>query len=256
MTSGWTFPKTATGKVQKNELRDRVAKHLQQQDKESPSANESQVETLANLWAKVLGINVSQLIPETSVHQYADSLVLSRFSAKLRRSTGQKLTLQQHLENPTIGEQSRLLESSTSEQKEHYSTLLPNHDGPPEARDMAYAMASSEVFKDTKKMSQDVLVTLGLTWEDVEDVIPMHDAMERLLKRRRPQSNNHRHGWLCRNATISQVQAALKGSLISSYHAINGGSSQEQLASSCNHSPYRHILVASHQGSRSCGKQE
>jgi hypothetical protein len=49
-----------------------------------------------------------------------------------------------------------------------------------------------------------------LSWDDVEDVVPLHDTLARFTKRRRPQSNNHRHGWICRGKSPSEVEEAFK----------------------------------------------
>ena len=46
----------------------------------------------------------------------------------------------------------------------------------------------------------------------------MHGTLQRLLEKRRPQSNNHRHTWLCRGKTTKQLEEALKEAL--THHSI------------------------------------
>jgi hypothetical protein len=41
----------------------------------------------------------------------------------------------------------------------------------------------------------------------------MNGVQEMFLTKQRPQSNNHRHAWLCSNTSISELQAALEGAL-------------------------------------------
>lgn len=58
-----------------------------------------------------------------------------------------------------------------------------------------------------------MLKPFNLDWNDVEDVVPMHDIMQRVLVKRRPQSNNYRQAWLCRGKTAQEVESAFKKAL-------------------------------------------
>lgn len=204
------YPKTATGKVKKHELRDMVISYLREQEHAKPGT-EGNVATLTRLWSKVLGIG--SIAPQTSVRDYADSLVLARFSAKLHQSTGQRLSLQQLFDHPTIEEQAELLTSAQSSDLDHNSKLLVHHEGPLQIDDVSYAMGSSAKFETTKNLCQEVLKPLGLSWNDVEAVFAMQDHMQRLLRRWRPQSNNIRQTWLCRGKSTLEVVNAIKKSL-------------------------------------------
>lgn len=97
---------------------------------------------------------------------------------------------------------------------DEFSDLFIKHEGPPEMHQMAHTSGNPEAYETTKKLSQEVLNPLGLSWQDVQDVLPMQDHMEWLLLRQsRRQSSNHRHAWLCRGRTVSEVEAAVKSSL-------------------------------------------
>jgi aryl carrier-like protein len=108
------YPKTSTGKIQKSRLKEAVIHYLEERDGNEGSGDVTgiDVNALKNLWAKHLGIPPLTLDPQKSViHEFADSLTVSRFSSKLRRSTGQTLELQQILQNPTIEAQARIISS-------------------------------------------------------------------------------------------------------------------------------------------------
>ena len=210
------YPKTPSGKVQKGRLRDMVAKHLQDEQDEGAigrSPTYGSIETLSQLWVEFLGIHSTSLTPQTSVRDFADSLMISRFCAKLRRTTGQVMTLQQVLNHPTIEAQAALLSASLSTQKDGYSDIAAEHDGPLEMHHIAHVASNSVQFESIERLSQEVLSPLGLAWDDVEDIVPMHGNLARILTCQRPQSHNHRHAWLVRDSTIPDVASAIKKAL-------------------------------------------
>lgn len=172
------FPRTGTGKVRKNVLRDEVITFMQSQEETDHVETTSDVKTLTKLWTKLLGLE--NLDPQTSVRDFADSLVLARFSAKLRRATGQTLSLQQLLDNPTIEAQAKLLSSSASaaSKEDEYLDMLDLHDGPPSLQHVAPAWNDQDVFEKIKARTVEILRPSDLSWEDVEDIVPMHDTME------------------------------------------------------------------------------
>ena len=215
------FPRTHSGKTKKNVLREKAIEYLQAR---TPDGEEGHhvtaglhVETLTALWSRHLG--VSNLSPQQDLLDYADSLTLARFSAVLRKATGQSLSLLELVENPTIEEQAQVLLSQKLRQEQKvYSEMASKHDGPPTSNNMIHAMGDQDIYDRTKTLSEQVLSPLGLSWDDVEDIVPMHGTLRRLLERRRPQSNNHRHTWLCRGKSVQDLEGALEKSL--AHHSI------------------------------------
>ncbi|CAG8975463.1 hypothetical protein HYALB_00004779 [Hymenoscyphus albidus] len=186
------FPRTFSGKTKKNVLRRRRLRFSKTH----------------------LGVSRSNLHPQKNIHEFADSLTLTRFSGILRRTTGHSLSLQDLLDNPTIEQQVRVLSSRKIGQDNIiYSQMVVKHAGPPTSDDMVHAMGDESILKKTKALSEEILKPRGLSWDDVEDVIPMHGTLQRLLEKRRPQSNNHRHTWLCRGKTTKQLEEALREAL-------------------------------------------
>jgi hypothetical protein len=149
------------------------------------------------------------------VHDWADSLILSRFSGVLHRQTGLLLNIQELTENPTIQAQATLLSTRTSNSSstEGFLDIAPAHDGPPNIEDMVHTFGDEERFIQTKEMAEATLAPLGLNWEDVEDVIPMNPMQDIFMKYRRPQTSNHRHAFIALGSTISSLRIALESAL-------------------------------------------
>jgi len=216
------FPKTHSGKTKKHVLKEKATEYLKakafsREGNRHDVESEVQIETLTTLWSKHLG--VSNLHPQQNILEFADSLTLARFSAVLRRATGHFLSLQQLLDNPTIEAQTRALSSQNTRQEDmEFSKMVLSHNGPPTSNDMIHAMGDEDIYDKTQALSKQILLPLGLSWNDVEDIIPMHPALKRLLERRRPQSNNHRRTWLCRGKTVKELEEALQKAL--AHHSI------------------------------------
>ena len=87
------FPRTSTGKVLKIKLRE-IALEKRKEEEEVVS-DDNILALLTRLWTKLLGVGEGIIQPHTSVNDWADSLVLARFSAVLHREAGPLLTLQE-----------------------------------------------------------------------------------------------------------------------------------------------------------------
>lgn len=213
------IPRTTSGKTQKHILRAKAAEYFKNQQVSNDDGDEVDAVVLIDLWSKHLGIKPADLNPQKNVLEYADSLVLSRFSAVLRKKTGYSLSLHELMDNPTIEAQAAILSPrSTNKGQNDYSKILSKRDGPPTCDEMIHGSGDDATYTRTKKLSEEVLSPLGLTWDDVEDVIPMHADLKRFLLKRRTQSNNHRHTWICKGKTTGEVEEALKKSL--AHHSI------------------------------------
>lgn len=217
------FPKTFSGKTKKSILREKITDYFKAKEfggvETEHAPDQIEVKTLTALWGKHLGVDFDQLHPRSNIHEFADSLTLTRFTGLLQKATGHSLSLQDLLDSPTIEEQAQvLLSRKIRHPNTGYSEILRKHTGPPTSDDMAHAIGDDSIVLETKKRAADILEPLGLSWNDVEDVIPMHPTLQRLLEKRRPQSNNHRHTWICRGKTTKDLENALKEAL--SRHSI------------------------------------
>ena len=84
------YPRTTSGKVQKNKLREILVKQRERQS--TDPKGENMLDMLLRLWTKLLGLRPDTLTAESSVHDWADSLILARFSAVLHREAGLKIS--------------------------------------------------------------------------------------------------------------------------------------------------------------------
>lgn len=89
------FPKTTSGKVQKNVLSEQVQKHLEGQSGNTSGGDEgyatdTTADQVTEVWRKLL--KVDDLTAEDEIQNWADSLVISRFPGVLKRETGHSIT--------------------------------------------------------------------------------------------------------------------------------------------------------------------
>jgi len=204
------YPRTTTGKVQKNKLREIFMK--QRKSQSTIAAGENMLDMLLRLWTKLLGLRPRTLTAESSVHDWADSLILARFSAVLYREAGHQISLSELMEHGTLAAQAQLLSGRGSSAGSN-SELKPKRDGPPTVDDMAHARGDLARAKRTEELANKTLSPLGLSWKDVEDVIPMNSIQEMFMEYKRPQTSNHRHAWACPGSNISELKKAIEGAV-------------------------------------------
>ena len=204
------YPRTASGKVQKNKLRE-ILREKRIQILGSVQA-ESILDILSRVWHKLLSLPAGTLTPQTSVHDWADSLILARFSAALLRESGLLISLSELAEHASIEQQARLL-SSRGIAKASFADIVPKRDGPPGVNDIAHVHGDEERYQRTIQLCNETLAPLGLDWNDVQDVIPMNGTQETFVKYRRPQTSNHRHAWLCPGTTLQELETAIIGAV-------------------------------------------
>jgi len=92
------FPKTASGKVQKNVLADKVVEHLESlSNGKSNGVNGSDTgiaattQQLTDVWRGLLGVD--SFAEDDEIQQWADSLMVARFPGVLKRQTGLSMTV-------------------------------------------------------------------------------------------------------------------------------------------------------------------
>ncbi len=213
------FPRTSTGKVQKRTLRKILAESRQATNAIRSISSSTMLDTLTQIWTKLLSLSPGALQPETSILDWADSLILARFSSILHREAGLQISLAELMQNPTLQAQASLLSSrSSSSPSSALADISPARHGPPEMGDMIHTFSVPDRYSKTKTMVSETVAPLGLSWNDVEDVIPMNGVQEWFLKKRRPQSSNHRHAWLCPGSTPATLQTAVEKAL--SHHPM------------------------------------
>lgn len=219
------FPTTSTGKVQKNVLKDLLVEHLQRENSDEnglngtdgmgPGSNqENGIEALSKIWSKLLGVKQESLDPDTPLSDWADSLTLSRSPRILKREADLSISTQELVSNLNIIRAQPVLFGRNTQ---HASVKTPifasKRDCPPGIVDVPCANGSQEFLKKAEVACNKVMASLGLTWEDVEDVIPLYSFLERFLHCRRLQSNNHRHAFMSTASSTLDLRQAIEAAL-------------------------------------------
>ncbi|EME40391.1 hypothetical protein DOTSEDRAFT_75005 [Dothistroma septosporum NZE10] len=208
------FPKTASGKYTKTELRKIVLDFIEKRDEQEDMTRgtSSSEGALHQVWAELLGMSQAKLDVSAPIQDLADSITMMRAVTKIKRKTGLALTVEEIMEYPTIKEQAKLLDSRNKASPEAIKapTVIARQ-GPPGVDDMVHTLGNAESVQNARTAFEGVAAELGLTWEnDVEDVVPMWDFGQVMLRRLRAQSWNHRHAYVTAKASTKELRSAIE----------------------------------------------
>lgn len=175
------YPRTTSGKIQKTKLAALVKKHLSKSEEalESTTGDDSSLtEELRSIWAKAVGLEPSRIRLDAPIGEFADSITVMRVRDRIKRTTGKALSLSAMTEAGTIEKQIKLLQSMGAGQansNQEVRVERPSRQGPPGVEDMAHLIEDPELLEPTKEVVMKTISSLGLDWEDVEDIIPAYD---------------------------------------------------------------------------------
>ncbi|KAL9566873.1 hypothetical protein ACKAV7_008937 [Fusarium commune] len=216
------FPLTALGKVKKQQLKARVLEHRQ-----ANSATKTQLSNGAStppFVDKLLGICEQLTGTRPSVTEsfkyLADSITLLRYCDHVLRICGQRLYLQDFVENDTIEKQAHLLLSRKLQQARLVITPEVPKYNPPSSKQQARTSTSSSEFtstpaeeKDTFFFAKRAVVRAGFSPSDIEDVLPIRHSLHRTAIGSRPQSYHNRMVFRVCNVAQHQILRALQKAL-------------------------------------------
>ncbi|KAL8696153.1 MAG: hypothetical protein Q9224_002944 [Gallowayella concinna] len=211
------FPLTASGKVSKKDLKSKVMEYISQLHLEKSQVIQGYpiLSQVSDIWANLLGRLPENVDPSMSATEVADSLTIMRFCHEIEKRTGQRLTIADVRENPTVDRQARLLERKERGKVYNDFPKPRGSSDPPSAKDMVFADGDLLRAAQTARCARPALEALHLTWkEDVEDAYRKTDAMRsHWSNRQRPASFNIRWAWRVKRAHVSRVRRALEKSL-------------------------------------------
>lgn len=195
------FPRTASGKIQKTNLRKIVANFLQSQRLADQNKLSHDVVTI---WSRLLGLQVSHLDTSAPISQLADSILMLSARAKIKFETGLSVSLTEWLAIPTIDDQIKVFE--TLEAGGNYKkpeglkeSLRP---GPPSFQDMVHLGEDECAFGTVKQIVEETIGEHGFSWEDVQDVFPCTDFIQILCRSQVINTWNIRTTVLSQNANV------------------------------------------------------
>lgn len=201
--------------MQKQALSEHVVRYLGSRSpsdgytSEADSTNDIK-DRLTDVWRRLL--KVDRFTADDDIQNYADSLLVARFPGVLKKETGHTITAQEISSHTTATAQAELLDSRRGPSQPP-AVVFPQHDGPPKASDMIHTHGDDESFRRTKNRCEELLGPMGLRWDDVQDVLPLYSYQANFMTRRRPQSNNHRHAYVCPGTSIEQCRSSVESAL-------------------------------------------
>jgi acyl-CoA synthetase (AMP-forming)/AMP-acid ligase II/acyl carrier protein len=202
------YPKTASGKVRKHELRATVREYLKQQEEAKVNSTGPVIDSLIQIWQTISGTD--GLEPSTGIQTFSDSLMMMQLSSMVKKQLGRDITVEDFKNCETIQDQADLIESAPAIGAK---ASKPQREGPPSANDICHLEDGDEAaFEETKALATSSLAHAGLAWEDVEDVIPLSDWNAIFCHRARPTSWNLRFAYHC-PAPVERLEAAVRESL-------------------------------------------
>lgn len=214
------FPRTATGKVRKIDVRRLVQELLGRESDKSPDIRdpESTEAALTLIWARLLGMPEERILPTMSLEGIVDSVTVMRFQHQVRKEFGKVISLAELNENTNIKAQAQVLDSRNERLLEGFSCRTGRQSAPG-VSDVVHACGDSAEFAHIRAVVERELDGLGLSWDrDVEDVLPIWDFGQLMLDQSGLRSGRFRVAFTCSDVTPSQLRTALQRTL--SNHGI------------------------------------
>ena len=211
------FPLTASGKVRKVDLKERVEGHhrrVQSQAKNLTREN-SYLKQVTDVWSHVLGYPSEKIDPLRSITELADSLNIMVFCHEVENACGKRLTLPDVVENDTPAKQAAFLENKEKSTDVTVMPTAPPRSGPPPTKDIALYFGSNYSPDDAAEVARPALEALNLSWEgDVEDVYSNNDRNRGFSDdRQRWPSSNIRWAYQTSATSVTQLRSALETTL-------------------------------------------
>ncbi|CAI7632090.1 unnamed protein product [Penicillium bialowiezense] len=191
------YPTTTSGKIQKTVLREWVTEHLNQITVDNPISSDDLEKALTTLWSGLTGLAPTEIDRDVSIRTFADSMMQIQFCNLISQRLQMVMTLIDLIKCNTIRKQEKLLNERRHVKDSH-------------CRDTDHAPSAQLDMERAKKLTFSKLNSLGLRWDDVEEVIPIADCVKRTHYGHRPNSWNTRMSWIASSSiSVAAVKAAL-----------------------------------------------
>nr|XP_023908644.1 nonribosomal peptide synthetase vlms-like [Quercus suber]POF15630.1 putative acyl-coa synthetase yngi [Quercus suber] len=209
------FPKTASGKPQKTELRGPVAELIKSREGGSADGDDDSIlNGLHQVWAQLLGLSTKKLSVSAPIQELADSITIMRASNTIKRKLGLTIGPHQILEHPSIEAQAKVLQQQDRTASQPKSARPAARQGPPKITDVVHCLQSDAKFSALQQAFADIGSPMGLSWQDdVEDVLPVWDWGRVMLRGPRAQSWNHRHAFATSVKDLGKLRECLEQAL-------------------------------------------
>ena len=220
-----SFPKTTSGKVRKNELRERVHEYLTTQSAssvrnhfklahvsgEDEAVATVRVQLLITMLAKLVGQPEDSIPRDQPLNTIIDSINVLRFQASIEQATDKSISLGDLLGDLSISGLAAKLDMLPSSAVP--SLQSQRRQGPPNAADMVHTHGDTSCAIRTQAVTEALLAKHGLTWTDVEDIFPIPGLSSRLFESMRPMAFSIRATSIVSSTTPVQIRQALDTTL-------------------------------------------
>ena len=210
------FPRTATGKVRKVDLKARAEERLRKVEQHVNQERQNSIlDEIISVWSRVLGYSTDKVHPLMSAFDVADSLTIMRFCYEVEKACGRQISLSDMKDNETPQKQALLLESRGNSAKADTLLAIPPRLGPPSGKELAHAFGNWSTPDEAVEFCKPTLEALNLTWEDdVEDVYCNNDMVRDFWSsQQRVVSSNIRWVFETTASDPSQLRMALEATL-------------------------------------------
>ena len=214
------FPRTASGKVRKVDIRRLVQELLWRESNTSSFTSPGSTETaLTKIWARFLGMPQDRILPTMSLEGIVDSVTVMRFRHQVRKELGKVISLEEINKNTNIKAQAQILDSK-KERLLAGASPMTSRQSAPSVDDVVQAGGNLVEYAQIRELVERTLHGLGLSWdEDVEDVLPIWDFGQAFLDNQSGfRSGRFRLAFICSDLTRIQIRTALEKTL--SNHGI------------------------------------
>lgn len=205
------WPTTASGKVRKVELRAIVRECLKKQQNLVVDESAPTIDTLVHIWQTISGANC--LLPSSGIQTFADSLMMMQLSSMVKKQLGRDITVEDFKLCETIQDQADLIDARP--RKTVKATAAPAREGPPTINDLPHVRGDTKKFESAKAVVSTMISSVGLQWDNVEDVMPLPDWDAIFCHKSRPTSWNLHFSYHA-PVTSRRLEAAVMESL--TYH--------------------------------------
>lgn len=201
-----TFPMTTSGKVRKSDLKKHVAEYLQGERRQEDQSHKIGEDSLAHIFASILGQSPGSLLWDKPLEEQADSINLLRLTAHIKRDLSKEITLQDVLGAGTLHALAKRLEKVGTVSKAGNTSLERVRDVPPTMRDMVHTHGDESRAYKTREVTAEVLQSMGMSWEqDVEDVFPVSGIALKHLANTRAYASTIRGTFVARTADVAKL---------------------------------------------------
>ncbi|KAJ5936152.1 Nonribosomal peptide synthetases (NRPS) [Penicillium verhagenii] len=203
------FPTTASGKIQKSIIRQWALNYMRNSKPAELSTGHDTIESqLAVFWATLSGRRAASIQHDVSVHTFADSMMLIQFCSLVSEKLRKKITVREIFDRNTIGCQAELLRERPDIR--NTPTTQSTYSKTARFPILESSQISQYRLPSIEAQSSAQLATMGMSWRDVEEVLPMTDSMTWMARGARPNAWNHRHSVVVKSMTGAELQPIIR----------------------------------------------